>query len=141
MTKTGTKTAPLRILVVDDNRETASLITESLHDLGAEAEACLSGEEALARIAGFRPQILMLDLDMPGMDGFEVAQTLRARPDMGAARIIAQTAYGDADMRARTARAGFDLHLTKPLSLARLGDMLDLLTSALGREGEDWATA
>ncbi|HWU50620.1 MAG TPA: response regulator [Asticcacaulis sp.] len=121
----------LRILVVDDNPEAANLISESLNDLGAEAEACLSGVDALAHALRFRPQILMLDLDMPGMDGFELAQTLRRRDDFRPAKLIAQTAYGDAATRAKTARAGFDLHLTKPLGFARLGEMLDLLGSVL----------
>jgi len=127
-----THTMPLRILVVDDNYEAAGSIADCLKDMGAEAEICLSGEEALMRAGGFHPQILMLDLDMPGMDGFQVAENLRARPGMQGTRIIAQTAHGDAETRARTARAGFDLHLTKPLSLARIGDMLDLLGTAIG---------
>lgn len=121
----------LRVLVVDDNQDAANTIMDCLHDLGAEAEVCHSGKEALDRAAGFRPQILMLDLDMPGIDGFQVAQSLRAEPALQGAKIIAQTAYGDAETRARTARAGFDLHLTKPLSLVRISDMLDLLGSAL----------
>jgi CheY-like chemotaxis protein len=126
-------TMPLRVLIVDDNADSAMSVLGSIEDYGATARACFSGREALALMDSFRPEILLLDLEMPEMDGYQVARQLRLNRGMDASKIIAQTAYGDLETRKRTAGAGFDLHLTKPLSLDLLMDMLDVLRLALRR--------
>jgi len=123
--------APLRVLIVDDNAASALSVLGSIEDYGAIVRACFSGREALALMDSFRPEVLLLDLEMPDMDGYHVAQHLRQNRGMDASKIIAQTAYGDTETRQRTAGAGFDLHLTKPLSLDLLTDMLDVLRLAL----------
>jgi CheY-like chemotaxis protein len=118
---------PLRILIVDDNEPSALSIRDAVDEFGDTSEVCFNGAEALARVASWQPDVLLLDLSMPGLDGVEVAQMLRARPDLNGLKIIAVTAYGDAGARQKTAAAGFDLHLTKPVRLDVLEDMLDLL--------------
>lgn len=120
-------TRPLRILIVDDNRESALSLREAVTDFGDVADICFDGVEAVARVRASRPDVLLLDLSMPGVDGFQVAQGLRGQPEFGGLKIIAVTAYGDAEARQKTAAAGFDLHLTKPVRFAVLEDMLDLL--------------
>ena len=118
---------PLRILIVDDNRESALSLREAVTDFGDTADICFDGAEAVGRTTALRPDVLLLDLSMPGVDGFQVAQGLRGLPNLSGLKIIAVTAYGDADARQKTAAAGFDLHLTKPVRFAVLEDMLDLL--------------
>ncbi len=85
------------------------------------------GFEAVALATASGPDVLLLDLSMPEMDGLDVAHVLRSQPGLNGLKIIAVTAYGDADVRQKTAAAGFDLHLTKPVRFAVLEDMLDLL--------------
>ncbi len=121
---------PLRILIVDDNHESALSLRDAVADFGDTADICFDGAEAVARVGATRPDVLLLDLSMPGADGLDVARILRSRPELGGLKIIAVTAYGDAEARQKTAAAGFDLHLTKPVRFAVLEDMLDLLRHA-----------
>ncbi|MEQ1505918.1 MAG: ATP-binding protein, partial [Myxococcota bacterium] len=108
--------ATRRILVVDDNEDAAVLLAEALGGYGHEIRTAFDGPSAL-RIAGeFRPQIAVLDLGLPVMDGYELAQRLRASPEPPA-RLVAVTGYGEARDRARSRAAGFDAHLVKPVSL------------------------
>ena len=118
---------PLRILIADDNRESALSLRDAVADFGDTADICFNGAEAVARVTAGRPDVLLLDLSMPGLDGFQVAKVLRGLPGLSGLKIIAVTAYGDAEARQKTAAAGFDLHLTKPVRFAVLEDMLDLL--------------
>ncbi len=118
---------PLRILIVDDNQAAALSIKEAVEDFGDTADACFDGAQAVAAVTFARPDVLLLDLSMPGVDGMDVARALRAKPGLNGLKIIAVTAYGDAETRQRTAAAGFDLHLTKPVRFDVLEDMLDLL--------------
>ncbi|MBW8735114.1 MAG: response regulator [Asticcacaulis sp.] len=89
--------------------------------------ACFSGGEALQLVDRFRPDVILLDLDMPGTSGVDVARILRGDRQFDRTKIIAQTAHGSAEDRRSTASAGFDLHLAKPLSLQMLDDMFSLL--------------
>lgn len=109
-----------RILIVDDNCDAAELLAELVRLSGHEVSVAFSGSSALREVDAFRPDVVLLDIGMPGMNGYEVAEALRARPEWSALRIIALTAWGDADARARTAACGFNLHLTKPAPLPAL---------------------
>jgi CheY-like chemotaxis protein len=80
---------------------------------------------ALARAAEARPQVCLLDLGLPDMDGAELARQLRARPETARALLVAVTGYGQESDRARTREAGFDHHLVKPIDLDRLQALLD----------------
>jgi PAS domain S-box-containing protein len=111
-----------RILVVDDNRDGADTLAEFLENLGHETVCAYDGPEALRVADRFRPEIVLLDLGLPVMDGFEVARRLR---ESGAPpKLIAITGYGQHSDRARTQEAGFDLHLVKPIDVSSLPGVL-----------------
>ncbi len=125
--QTPNPAAPLRVLIVDDNETAAASIKSAIEDFGDDVRACFNGLDALKLAAIFRPEVLLLDIAMPGIDGLQVAQTLRGDPTFAGLKIIAQTGFGDGEVRRRTASAGFDLHLLKPISLQVLEDIFTLL--------------
>lgn len=120
----GAATAPRRILVVDDNRDAAESLGMLLKLLGAEVQVAYDGPEALQVIGAFRPAIILLDLGMPGMDGYEVARQLRQRPEGRDATLIALTGWGQEEDRRRSKAAGFDHHLIKPADRSVLESLL-----------------
>jgi CheY-like chemotaxis protein len=103
-----------RVLVVDDNEDAAVTLSALLGSHGHEVRHCFSAAEALSAIENFLPEVAFLDLNMPGMDGYELAKSLRARPGGSLVRIIAVTGMGRETDIARTRETGFDAHLTKP---------------------------
>jgi signal transduction histidine kinase/ActR/RegA family two-component response regulator len=109
-----------RFLVVDDNADVAASQAQLLRMLGHEVETANGGEQALRIAARYRPEVVLLDLGMPGMDGFEVARALRRMPELDEALLIAQTGWGQEEDRRRTAAAGFDAHLAKPVDVDAL---------------------
>ena len=109
-----------RILVVDDNRDAADTLSLLLETHGAATRVAYDGETALAALAESLPDAMLLDLGMPGMDGFEVARRTRADPRFAGLRILALTGWGQAADRERTREAGFDYHLTKPVDFKAL---------------------
>jgi CheY-like chemotaxis protein len=113
---------PHRILVVDDNDDAASLLAEYLTDLGHVTAVAHDGPSALVVAAQLHPDTAVLDIGLPGMDGYELGE--RLRQDHHDLRMIAVTGYGEADDLARSERAGFDAHLVKPINLSRLVDRL-----------------
>jgi PAS domain S-box-containing protein len=115
---------PPRVLVVDDNRDAADSLANLLGSLGAEVRIAYDGHAALAAVAEHPPHIVLLDLGMPGMDGFEVARRLADRPQRGEFRLVALTGWGQQTDRERTRKAGFDDHLVKPLQLPLLRALL-----------------
>ena len=109
-----------RVLVVDDNVDAADMLAEALQLEGHEVRVCHDGAAALSCVEGFVPDVAILDIGLPVMDGNELARRLRARPELRGIRMIATTGYGrDSDKRA-TRESGFDHHLVKPLDLAAL---------------------
>ncbi len=118
---------PLRILVVDDNVPSAMTLAWAVESHGYTVEVCHDGRCALEAVERFQPDVILLDLGMPGLNGLQVARALRADKRYSSLKIIAQTGWGDSEMRRRTAEAGFDLHLVKPVDLVVLEDMLALL--------------
>jgi two-component system OmpR family response regulator len=110
----------LRVLCVDDNRDLADSEAMLLDACGYDARACYDGPQALHEAAGFRPIVCLVDLDIPGMDGCEVAARLRGPGEGPPPALVAVTARGGPDDRRRTAAAGFDLHLVKPVDPAEL---------------------
>jgi signal transduction histidine kinase/CheY-like chemotaxis protein len=109
-----------RILVVDDNPDAAQLLADSLQALGHRTRVVFDGPSALDAAAEFAPDVALLDLGLPVMDGFEVAQRLRALPQLGGVQLVAITGYGQEIDRQRTREAGFDEHMVKPVDLDRL---------------------
>jgi PAS domain S-box-containing protein len=115
----------LKVLVVDDNRDSADSATDILRLLGNEVECAYDGPSALAAAAKLHPDVIMLDLAMPGMDGFETRRHLREIAGTRGAFMIAMTGFGNEDDRRRTRSAGFDAHLTKPVELDALISLLN----------------
>lgn len=120
-----TEAARKRILVVDDNADAAQSLAMLLSLQGHETRVALSGHEALAAAQAFRPEVALLDLGLPQMDGYELAARLRAMPQIGDVRLVALTGYGRSEDRQRTQAAGFDDHLVKPVDLAALARTLE----------------
>jgi PAS domain S-box-containing protein len=120
--------AKARVLVVDDNVDAADSLALILELLGAQVRIARSGAEALEVFAHYRPSVVLLDIGMPGMNGYEVARTLRSRyPEAGAA-LVALTGWGQDDDRRRAREAGFDHHLVKPAQLDSLQQLLASLS-------------
>jgi PAS domain S-box-containing protein len=111
---------PRRLLLVDDNFDAAMSQALLLRHLGHEVETAFSGPAALEKASAFRPEVVLLDIGMPGMDGFEVARRLRASPLGRDVMIVAQTGWGQDVDRRRSREAGFDAHLAKPVDLDEL---------------------
>ncbi len=108
------------ILVVDDNMDAAASMAMLLRMVGHEVAIEHDGPSALKRAGEFSPEIVLLDIGLPGMSGYEVARQLRARPGGEAVRILALTGYGQDEDRKRSLEAGFDGHLVKPVLPAEL---------------------
>jgi PAS domain S-box-containing protein len=110
--------APARLLIVDDNQDAADSLALLLELEGHEVAAVYTAQAALQRAQSFIPSIVLLDIGLPEMDGYEVARRMRAMPELAGVRLIAVTGYGQAEDRKRTREAGFDDHLTKPVDLS-----------------------
>ena len=121
--------APRRILVVDDNRDAAKSMSMLLKVLGSDVRVAFSGPEALQAMAEYQPAIVLLDIGMPGMDGYEVVQRIRAQGQFDDVVLIALTGWGQEDDRRRSQSAGFDHHLTKPADISALEALLVSLQS------------
>ena len=104
-----------RILVVDDNRDAANTLGALLRMLGADARVVYDGAAALEALGEFRPNAVLLDLGMPGMDGYEVARRIRAQPQARDTTLIALTGWGEESDCQRSRQAGFRHHLVKPV--------------------------
>jgi PAS domain S-box-containing protein len=111
---------PRRILVADDNADAAETLATLLRAAGHEVRTAANGREAVALAREFRPEVAFLDLGMPVMDGLEAARELRADAALPGIRLVALTGWGQATDRQRTADAGFDLHLVKPVTASGL---------------------
>jgi PAS domain S-box-containing protein len=115
----------LRILVVDDNRDAAQSLAIVLRAWGHEVEIALNGNDALDTAGQFRPQVVLLDIGMPRMSGYEVAQHLRRLSGLGAALLlVAMTGFGTEEDQQRSREAGFDCHLLKPVDPTELEEIL-----------------
>ena len=121
------KTASRRIMVVDDNRDAADTTCAILRLLGNQVECAYTGRSALELAKKFRANVVLLDIAMPAMDGFETLRALRAQAGWASVFAIALTGYGTKDDKKRTLDAGFDGHLTKPVELE---DLVALLNQA-----------
>lgn len=109
-----------RILVVDDNVDAGETLAEALSARGHEARSAPDGASGVALARGFAPEVVVLDLGMPGLDGYETARRLRELPGGADLTLVALTGWGQPDDRRRTQQAGFDAHLVKPIAPAAL---------------------
>jgi CheY-like chemotaxis protein len=117
-----------RVLVVDDNRDAAESLGMLLEIDGCAVSLAFDGHQALHSLETFQPQIALLDIGMPGMDGYELARRIRQNVRGSSVLLVALTGWGQADDKKRAADAGFDQHLIKPVD----PDLLDRVI-ALGR--------
>jgi CheY-like chemotaxis protein/anti-sigma regulatory factor (Ser/Thr protein kinase) len=113
-----------KILVVDDLAASAETLMTLLQMEGFEVQVASEGMAALKIAEDFRPDVVLLDIGLPGMNGFEVAHRLRTQPESRDALLIALTGYGEAESRTRSAQAGFDFHMVKPADVNLLLSML-----------------
>ncbi|MBK4736917.1 hybrid sensor histidine kinase/response regulator [Noviherbaspirillum pedocola] len=119
-----------RILVVDDNRDAVDSLAMMLKLSGNDVEVAYEGESALRIAQSFRPDAVVLDIGLPGMDGYEVARRLRRLPETAGALVVAVTGYGQKEDRERAHAAGFDHHLVKPIEADMLLSLLSLSRTA-----------
>jgi len=117
-------TVARRVLVVDDNVDAAMMLAALVKQLGHEVTIVHDGSAALEAAEGYRPEVILLDIGMPGMNGFEVARRLRELGRIPKVRIIAVTGWGKAEDRERSRAAGFDMHLMKPVELSQVQQAL-----------------
>jgi PAS domain S-box-containing protein len=118
----GTAASPRRVLIVDDNHDAADSLAMCLQLDGHRTLTVYSAESALQQAAGFDPHVVLLDIGLPGMDGYEVARRMRAsKPSL---RLIALSGYGQHEDKQRSVAAGFDAHLTKPVEMTALEALL-----------------
>ena len=125
---------PERILVVDDNDDAAMLISEALVSLGYVVRTARDGPSALRIAEEFSPDVALLDIGLPVMDGYELAERLRGTNTGSGLRLIAVTGYGQSEDKQRSHAAGFEVHLVKPLTLDQLQQVFEHLDDA--RPGE-----
>jgi CheY-like chemotaxis protein len=111
---------PRRILIVDDNRDSAESMAMLLQLSGHATWIAYDGHAALALATEHAPEVVLLDIGLPGMDGYQVARKLRELPQTCDSLLIALTGYGQADDRRRSAEAGFDGHFVKPVDIDAL---------------------
>jgi two-component system CheB/CheR fusion protein len=107
-------TARRRVLVVEDNRDAADTLCLLLQMLGHEVQVAYTGPDGVGRAASWLPEVVLCDIGLPGIDGFEVAQRLRRQPGTEQALLVAITGYGTEQDRRRGREAGFDHYLVKP---------------------------
>jgi PAS domain S-box-containing protein len=123
--RAASSTSLRRILVVDDNVDAAQSVARLLQRWGHDVQTAFNGPNAIERAQAFRPQIVLLDIGMPGMSGYDVAKRLRAQPEFEGLVITALTGYGQAEDRRRSKEAGFNHHLTKPPDPVCLAALLE----------------
>jgi signal transduction histidine kinase/ActR/RegA family two-component response regulator len=115
---------PRRVLIVDDNRDAAETLGALLTEMGATVSTADCGPAALESLTHFLPDAVILDIGMPGMDGYEVARRIRSHPQCGAVLLIALTGWGQEHDVRRSDEAGFDHHIVKPADMGKLRALL-----------------
>jgi PAS domain S-box-containing protein len=128
---TGADGRRLRVLVVEDITDAAETMRDLLGLLGFEVEVALSGPEGVEAARRTCPDVVLCDIGLPGMSGYEVAAQLRREKDIPPPRLIALTGYGGEEDRRRAREAGFDLHLTKPVEVDQLREALEEMGQVL----------
>ncbi len=121
------ESSPLRrILIVDDDIDAAEALGELLRDCGHEVATARDGPQALDRARLHRPDVVLLDISMPDMDGYDVAKRMRGELGLCDALLVALSGYGEDRHRRLAREAGFDRHVTKPVDAAKLEELLKL---------------
>lgn len=127
-------TAPLRIVIVEDNEDARDMLAAMLESWGDQVTTAGDGSAGLKRILAELPDVALVDIGLPGVDGYEIARAVRRELPPAQLALIAMTGYGQPEDRRRALDAGFDTHLVKPVSLDTLRRELDRIASARERE-------
>lgn len=115
---------PKRVLVVEDNIDSARSLAALVQEMGHRTEYAINGYAGLALLRVFRPEVILLDLGLPGMSGFEFCARVKSDEHTKDIRVLVLTAYGDEEHRARTKALGCELHLVKPIPPDVLEELL-----------------
>jgi PAS domain S-box-containing protein len=126
-----------RVLVVDDNRDAADLLAEMLDAIGYDATFAVDGPSALRTAEEFDPDVAVLDIGLPVMDGYELASRFASHPRLSRTRLVALTGYGQPNDRDRAAEAGFHAHLLKPVNVDQLHSVLESLLGEIAGRNHD----
>jgi len=116
-----------RALIVEDNEALAKTMMWTLEMLGATAEMAHDGQTAIELAKSFHPDIVFLDIGLPGMNGYEICEAMRKEPALQNTVFVAQTGWGKKEHRERSKQAGFDYHLVKPVDMEVLKNILLVL--------------
>src|SRR5690606_37043073 len=130
------KAGACRALVVDDNRAAADTLAMMLDLLGHETQRLYDPPAVPDAVEAFRPDVVFLDVGMPGLSGYDLARLLRSRPDGNDRLLVAVTGWGQPEDRRRTRDAGFDHHLVKPPELAVVRDICASVCRVEGAAGD-----
>jgi two-component system CheB/CheR fusion protein len=126
------KTRSWRILVVDDNKDAADSLGMLLKIMGNDVQIAYDGQQAVETAAGFGPQLVLMDIGLPKLNGYEAARRIRELPGGRDVMLVALTGWGQDEVRLRSKDAGFDRHMTKPIESAVLEELLRSLSDAPG---------
>jgi CheY-like chemotaxis protein len=129
----------LRVLIVEDSLDAAQTLQELLQSIGYEVSVANTGPEGLQAALRLRPNVVLCDIGLPELDGYQVAIQLKQQPTSRSTRLIAVTGYGGDEDRRRAIEAGFDHHLTKPVDLDELESLLaaEAARLQLGASGDE----
>jgi CheY-like chemotaxis protein len=122
-----------RILIVEDSEDVRELLVECLQSLGHEVFSAADGAAGAERFAAVLPDIALVDVGLPDIDGYELARRIRAQPGGKRAHLVAVTGYGGQEVKREAELAGFDVHLTKPIDIQGLSAVLGAYSA--GRRG------
>jgi len=120
----------MRVLVVDDNVDSAKTMGWMMEMFGNQVHLAYNGTEALKEAQEFKPHLILMDIGLPGINGYEVCQTLRRMPELEDAVIVAQTGWGEREHKEMSKEAGFDHYLVKPVEMGALKQLVDTIRDA-----------
>ena len=127
---TRSSRAVRRVLVIEDNADAANALCNVLELAGHRAQVAFNGPDGLRHARAFAPDVVFCDIGLPEMDGYKVARALRADPAFSRVKLVAVSGYGAAEDLANATAAGFDVHVTKPVSMTRIEQILSELDAA-----------
>lgn len=116
-----------RVLVIEDNEDVREMIVALIGEWGHRVQTATEGLEGMEKLLSAPPDCALVDIDLPGLDGYEIARRVRASPDCRAVRLIALSGYGRTKDRRASLEAGFDTHLVKPIDPEELSRLIDEL--------------
>lgn len=123
-----------RILVVDDERDAADSLVRLIQVLGYDAQAVYDGEEAIREVAKYLPDMALIDIGMPGLNGFETVSRIRQQRGNVTMILVAVTGWTREEDQRKAYEAGFDLHIAKPMTVETLKELLAILDPELSEE-------